>query len=100
MALVPFCVFFVRFVIFYLGSAVNSWGVPLSAPNRLTLYTPRRVPPHHPSLAVSRGSGQCPVHPIASPETADYGLPTTLRYPIHPNCSVPLLMPPRALWRG
>jgi hypothetical protein len=35
----------------------------------------RRIPAHFLSLAGSRGSGQGPVCPNASPEAADHGLP-------------------------
>jgi hypothetical protein len=49
--------------------------ISVLAPNGPTLYTPRGVPAHYFPLAGSRGLGQGPVYPIASPETADCGLP-------------------------
>jgi hypothetical protein len=50
-------------------------GISILVPKSPTLYTPRGVPSHYFSLAGSRSSGQGSVYPIASPETADCGLP-------------------------
>jgi hypothetical protein len=54
---------------------IISTRISVSAPNSLTQYTHRGIPAHFLSLAGSRGSGQGPVSPNASPEAADCGLP-------------------------